>query len=186
MELSTHPTPKRFTQRPHRRHRITGLLSVLTLIGAVGCIHDPTVGPLYSGAPSPTPGSARVFLYRIDPHHSYSTVEIRFDKERPLQILDEEFITLELREGTHEIDFRLRRRFPWPSGKWRNQRIRARSGEKIYFEIAVGVTERPTPASRNIEIAGRSTGTAGETVTIRMRAESEALDLIRMTHLHVP
>ena len=186
MRRGRHPTPKRLTQRPHWRRRITGLLSVLILVGAVGCLHDATVGPLYSDAPTPPPGSARVFLYRIDPHHSYSIVEIRFDKDSPLQILDEEYITLELSEGTHEIDFRLRRRFGWPSGTWRNQRIRARNGETIYFEIAVGMTEGPTPGIRNLEIAGRPTGTAGETVTIRARDESEALDLIRMTHLHVP
>ena len=164
----------------------TALLCLLVLFGAIGCIHDPTVGPLYNVAPSPKSGFARVYLYRIDPHHSYSTVELRLDNQAPLQILDEEYITVELEEGTHEIAFRLDRLFWLPNGTWRAQRIRARAGETIYFEIAVGVSERATPNVRDLEIAGRGQGTAGEAVSIRMKNEKAAFDLIRMTHLHVP
>ena len=186
MKRGPRSTPKRSARRPHRRPPFTRLVCVLALLGASGCIHDPTVGPLYTGAAPPLPGAARVFLYRIDPHHSFSTVEIRFDNEQPLQILDEEYITAELEEGTHEIAFRLRRRLGWPSGSWRKQRIRAKDGETIFFEIAVGVTEQQTPSGRDLEIAGRATGTAGENVSVRIKSESEALELIRMTHLHVP
>ena len=162
------------------------MLFAITLVGLLGCIHDPTVGPLFEPAPEIAVGFSRVYLYRVDPHHSYSMVEIRFDDEEPLHLLDEEYITAQLAEGTHEVAFRLRRRFGWGS-TWKTQRIRARAGETIYFEIAVSVTDRSGSSSRDLEIAGRgAAGTAGEVATMRLQTETEAVERIRLTHLHVP
>ena len=161
------------------------LVSLVGMLG--GCLHDPTIGPVFIEAPAARPGSARVYLYRVDPHHSYSTAEVRFDNAEPLQILDEEYIPLELTEGTHEVAFRLGRRLGWPNGAWRSQRIRATAGETLYFEINVGVTERPLPGSPDLEIAGRNTsGTAGEMITMQARTASEALPKLEFTHQHVP
>lgn len=172
--------------RPRPRLSLLASWSVLAFAGVLGCMHDPTIGPLFTARPAPEPGLTRIYLYRFDPRHSYSTVEIRFDEGEPLQILDEEYITVELEEGVHEIQFRLRRRFWGPSWSWRTQRIRAQSGEVIYFEIAVAITGSTTPTSREMQIAGRPVGTAGESVSIEMKRASEAVERIRMTHLHVP
>src|SRR6056297_3543075 len=112
------------------RRRIAVVAIAMIALGAAmsGCIHDPTVGPLFEPAAEAPTGFARVYLYRIDPHHSYSLVEVRFDDQEALHLLDEEYITVQLEEGTHEVAFRLRRRFGWPWPTWRTQRIRAKSG----------------------------------------------------------
>lgn len=162
------------------------LSGTLLVLSTMGCVHDPTIGPLYAGTEEAKPGHARIYLYRHDPHHSFSTVEVRFDQGSPLQILDEEYITVELEEGVHEVEFRLRRRIWGPRWSWRNQRIRARSGDTLFFEIAVGVTGSSTHTGREVAIAGRPVGTASESVSVEMKSEAEATSRIRMTHLHVP
>ena len=159
-------------------------LILLIVLASLACAPGPMPGPLFTAAPPPGPGLARVYLYRIDPHHSFSEVEIRFDGRRPLHLLDEEYVTLELTEGTHELEFRLHSKFGWPIFGWRQQRARAQQGETIYFEIGVGVVEQPIPTGRDLAIAGRDAGTAGEVVSIRVRSESEAMQALRNTHLH--
>ena len=151
-----------------------------------GCARDPLAGPLFAEAVGSKPGHARVYLYRLDRHHSYSTVEIRFDRRRPILILDEEYVTVELDEGTHEIDFRLKRRFWLPSLAWKKQRIRAEPGETLYFHVEVGVVERAVGAGRDFDIPGRSAGIATEAVSIRVEDESVARREIANTHLHIP
>jgi hypothetical protein len=118
-------------------------------------------------------------------------VEVRFDDETPLhlldELLDEQYIPVRLEEGTHEVAFRLRPQFGWPWPTWTTQRIRARSRETLYFEISVGVTGRAASSSRDLDIAGRaSTGTANELATMRLQNASEAVERIRLTHLDAP
>ncbi|MBY0400564.1 DUF2846 domain-containing protein [Myxococcota bacterium] len=147
------------------------------------CLHGPALGPLFRPAGPPDPGRARVYLYRVDAHHSFSTVEIRFDRRKPLHIHDEEYATLELDEGVHELEFRIRRRFSPSSWTWRRQQVRADAGETIYFEIEVGIVEERTPAGRDLKIAGREGGMSGEVVSMRIKSEQEARDAIGRTHL---
>lgn len=159
------------------------------LIGSTGCVHDSTIGPLFAEAPAPDAKTARVYLYRIDPHHSYSMVEIELDHERTIQLLDEEYVDLDLDEGEHEFEFRLRRRFGFPGSRQQKQRIRVKGGETTYLEIAVSVTDRGTVSanSREGDIAGRNpSGSAGEVVSMRVKDAREASERIRMTHLHMP
>ena len=161
--------------------------SLCLLFGSAGCIHDATVGPLFARSPTPDANISRVYVYRIDPHHSYSMVEIELDHERTIHLLDEEYLGLDLEAGVHEFSFRFRRRFGLPGSSWQTQRIRAKGGETNYFEIAVSVTDRGTMAARESDIAGRNpSGTAGEVVSMRAKNEREASERIRMTHLHVP
>ena len=182
----TSPAPPDIRRGQESRLAVVAI-AMIALSAMSGCVHDPTVGPLFEPAAEAPTDFARVYLYRIDPHHSYSMVEVRFDDEDPLQLLDEEYITVQLEEGTHEVAFRLRRRFGWPWPAWRTQRIRAKSGETLYFEISVGVTDRVTSSSRDLDIAGRaSTGTANEVANMRLQTESEAVERIRLTHRHAP
>lgn len=148
-----------------------------------GCLHDPPPGPLYVPAASPEPGFARVYLYRVDHHHSFSTVEIRIDGEEPFHIHDGEYATLTVADGVHAMDFRLLRRLVLPSIYWSEQRIRAHEGEKIYFEVSVRVVERWRPSSNESHIAGREIGTSAEIVSIELRNEEEAIEAMRSTHL---
>jgi len=152
-------------------------------LGAAACLHGPTLGPLFKPARPPAAGMARVYLYRVDVHHSFSTVEIRFDGRTPLHIHDEEYSTLELTEGVHDLEFRLRRHFSWASWTWRRQQVRAKAGETIYFEIEVGIIEEHPPSGRDLKIAGRETGLAGEVVSMRIKTEQEARNAIGRTHL---
>ncbi|MFK7896711.1 MAG: hypothetical protein AB8G23_12795 [Myxococcota bacterium] len=172
---------------PNNRGQRLILLALLTLLAMAGCVHDPTIGPLFSESPTPPDDKARAYLYRIDPQHSYSMVELRLDQEKTIHLLDEEYLPLELSEGTHEIAFRLRRRFGVPASRWQSQRLRTRGGEKVYFEIAVQIMDRAGTSARESEIAGRrSSGITGEVVSMRKKEEREAIERLRMTHLHLP
>lgn len=155
---------------------------IFAALVVLGCTTSTPTGPLFNGPREPGSGSTRVYLYRLDAHHSFSTVEIRFDGEEAFRILDEEYATFELEEGDHEVEFRLRSAF-WRSWQWRKHLLRARPGETIYMKISVGIDEQEIPAGRDLEIAGRDGGTAGETVTLRLRGEREALEQLSRTHL---
>jgi hypothetical protein len=139
------------------------------------------MGPLFGGPHPPRDGTARVYLYRVDTHHSFSTVEIRFDGEKPFPILDEEYATLELEGGIHEVEFRLRNAI-WGGWRWRKQILRASPGETIYMEITVGVDEQPLASEGDLAIPGRDSGTAGESVSLRLREPRVALEPLSRTH----
>lgn len=167
----------------HREGPATNALTavILALLLSLGCAKPGPTGALFGGPHPPRDGTARVYLYRVDTHHSFSTVEIRFDGEMPFPILDEEYATLELEDGIHEVEFRLRNAI-WGGWRWRKQVLRARPGETIYMEITVGVDERPLASEGDLAIPGRDSGTAGESVTLRLRESRAALEPLSRTH----
>lgn len=155
---------------------------ILTAFIWVGCAKPTPTGPLFGGPHPPFAETARVYLYRVDTHHSFSAVEIRFDGEDPFRVLDEEYVTIELEDGSHEVEFRLRNAI-WRGWRWRKQILRARRGETIYMEISVGVDDQTVAPGKDLEIPGRESGTVGEKVSFRLRAQREALDQLSRTHL---
>jgi|JI10StandDraft_1071094.scaffolds.fasta_scaffold450326_2 hypothetical protein len=154
---------------------------ILALLLSLGCAKPTPTGALFGGPHPPRDGTARVYLYRVDTHHSFSTVEIRFDDEKPFPILDEEYATLELEDGVHEVEFRLRNAI-WGGWRWRKQILRASPGETIYMEITVGVDEQPLASEGDLAIPGRDSGTAGESVSLRLREPRAALEPLSRTH----
>lgn len=166
-----------------RRGPATNALAavILALLLSLGCAKPAPTGPLFGGPHPPKDGTARVYLYRVDTHHSFSAVEIRFDGEKPFPILDEEYASLELEDGIHEVEFRLRNAV-WGGWRWRKQVLRANPGETIYMEIAVGVDEQPLASEGDLAIQGRESGTAGESVSLRLRDPRAALEPLSRTH----
>ncbi len=154
---------------------------VLTALLSLGCAKAAPTGPLFGGPHPPGEGTARVYLYRVDTHHSFSTVEIRFDGERPFPILDEEYATAELEDGIHEVEFRLSNAI-WGGWRWRRQVLHASAGETIYMEIRVGVDEKKIANGSDLGIAGRDSGTVGESVTLQLRERRDALEKLSRSH----
>lgn len=154
---------------------------VLTAMLSLGCAKAAPTGPLFGGPHPPGDGTARVYLYRVDTHHSFSTVELRFDGERPFPMLDEEYATVELEDGTHEVEFRLSNAI-WGGWRWRRQVLHASAGETIYMEIRVGVDENRLANASDLEIAGRDSATVGETVTLQLREGRDALEKLSRSH----
>lgn len=156
---------------------------VLTALLSLGCAKAAPTGPLFGGPDPPGEGTARVYLYRVDTHHSFSTVEIRFDGQRPFPILDEEYATLELEDGIHAVEFRLSNAI-WGGWRWRRQVLHASAGETIYMQVGVGVGvgEQRTANGSDLEIAGRGSGTAGESVTLQLRERRDALEQLSRSH----
>ena len=156
------------TRGPKRSPSKALVVVLLTALVGIGCATPTPTGPLFGGPSPAEDGTARVYFYRVDKHHSFSTVEIRFDGEKPIPILDEEYASIDLEDGIHEVEFRLRNAI-WGGWRWRKQVLRASPGETIYMEIAVGVDEQELASGGDLAIPGRDSGTAGEHVTLRLR-----------------
>ena len=143
---------------PLKTHRLQLALAVLALLSTcllAACATAPPAGPPFTPAPEPGPGRARLYVFRIDPQHSLSKVEIAIDGQPEGRLRNGEYATFELAAGSHRLDFR-QRGLAFASWGWNRQRIRADSGETIYLEISVRMSAQPMAGSgRDLQIAGR-------------------------------
>lgn len=178
----------------HRRP-IAGFLAIALLSGGIGlaCASAPPPGPLFSAAPEPAPGRARLYVYRVDPQPSLSTVEFEIDGRSKGRLGHGEYTTFEIPAGSHRIDFR-QRGLAFASWGWNRHAIRAGSGETIYLEVSVRLHAQPhAPSSsqtvqgsgRDLEIAGRESGAASENVFLQRQTESDARAALAGTTLRV-
>ena len=159
-------------------------LLVLGLVTA--CASAPPAGPPFAEAPEPGAGRARLYVYRVDPQPSLSTVELAIDDRPEGRLRHGEYATFELAAGSHRLDFR-QRGLAFSSWGWNRQRIRARSGETIYLEISVRLSAQPVPGSgRDLEIGGRESGAASENVFLQLRTQAAARAALAGTTLRVP
>jgi len=173
------------TPTPRFLHPLAALGLLVALVGLSACASAPTPGPTFAPAPEPAPGFARLYVFRIDPQHSLSTVEIALDGEREGRLSNGEYVTFELPVGSHRIDFR-QRGLAFASWGWNRQRVRARDGETTYLEISVRISAQPVAGTgREIDIAGRDMGSASENVFIQHRSRSDAMRALAATTLRV-
>lgn len=186
--IGRHPIDRPNGQSPHARHglpsarRQAGLLAVVLLF-ASACTTTPTPGPGFLAAPEPEPGHARLYVFRVDPQHSLSTVEVAVDRRSQGRLRNGEYLTLVLDAGSHRVDFR-QRGLAFASWGWNGQTIRARAGETIYLEVSVRISAQPAPGSgRDLEIAGRGSGSASENVFVQHRTRDVALEHLAQTTL---
>ena len=162
------------------------LVALLAVCAVVGCATAPPAGPAFERAPAPGPGRARLYVFRIDPQHSLSTVEIAIDGHPEGRLGNAEYATFELSAGVHRLDFR-QRGLMFASWGWNRQQIRPRSGETLYLEISVRVSAAPVAGSgQDLEIAGRESGSASENVFIQNKSEASALEALAGTTQRVP
>ena len=172
-----------------KTHRLRHALAALALLSAcllAGCATPPSAGPPFTAAAEPGLGRARLYVFRIDPQHSLSTVEISIDEHSEGRLRNGEYATFELAAGSHRVNFR-QRGLAFASWGWNRQQIRAVAGETIYLEISVRMSAQPTPGTgRDLEIPGRDSGAASENVFIQHHSESAARELLAGTTLRVP
>jgi len=171
------------TQHTQLFRLLVGLLVACTL---VGCATARPAGPAFEAAPEPGPGRARLYVFRIDPQHSLSTVDIAIDGHPEGRLGNAEYATFELSAGVHRLDFR-QRGLMFASWGWNRQQIRAKAGETLYFEISVRVSAAPVAGSgQDLEIPGRESGSASENVFIQHKSETSAREALAGTTLRVP
>jgi hypothetical protein len=152
-------------------------LLAVSLVGLLACA-APAPGPAFAPAAPPAPGHARLYLYRIDPHRSLSTVELALDGRKRGHLRAGEYASFELTTGDHELELR-QRGLGFTSWGWNRMALRLEPGETVYLEVSVRVAAQPTPGSgRDLEIAGRDRGVAQENVFVQRRSESQARDRI--------
>jgi predicted small secreted protein len=172
--------------KPHRLALARTAFALLSTCLLAACATAPPAGPPFSPAPEPGPGRARLYVFRIDPQHSLSTVEIAIEGQPEGRLRNGEYATFELAAGSHRVDFR-QRGLAFASWGWNRDRIRADSGETIYIEISVRVSAQPMAGSgRDLQIAGRDLGTASENVFLQRRSETAARKALAGTTLRVP
>lgn len=170
---------------PIRPLRRVALLALLLASICAGCATPPTPGPAFAAAPDPAPGHARIYLFRVDPQHSLSRVDIGIDGEQRGHLGNDEYVTFELAPGPHRLDFR-QRGLAFASWGWNHQHLVARAGETIYLEISVRISAQPAPGdSRDLEIPGRSSGSASENVFVQHRSQADAIPLLADTTLRI-
>lgn len=163
---------------------LSALLALLALVSTptwTGCAKPPTPGPAFAAAPEPAPGLARIYVFRVDPQHSLSRVEIGLDGRKLGRLGNDEYITFELDPGPHRVEFR-QRGLAFASWGWNHQHLDLRSGETIYIEISVRISAQPMPGSgQDLEIAGRGGGAASENVFIQQRSRDDAIRILADT-----
>ena len=164
----------------------TGLLAgLLCVAGLGGCAQTPNPGPAFEAAPVPAEGRSRLYVYRLDPQRSLSSVEIALDGRSVGELRHGEYATFDLTAAPHRVDFR-QRGLAFVSWGWNRQTIRPKSGETIYLEVSVRMSERPMPdTGRDLEIGGRGGGATSENVFLQHRGAAEALDRLATTTLRV-
>lgn len=171
-----------------RRYRPAVRLVLVLLAGWLvsACATAPPAGPPFAAAPEPGAGRARLYVFRIDPKPSLSTVELAIDERPEGRLRHGEYATFELDAGSHRLDVR-QRGLAFASWGWNRQRIQARSGETVYLEISVRLSAQPVPGSgRDLEIGGRESGAASENVFLQHRTEAAAREALAGTTLRVP
>ncbi|MBY0401253.1 DUF2846 domain-containing protein [Myxococcota bacterium] len=169
---------------PTRSPRLPALAVLIIASIWAGCARPPTPGPAFAPAPEPAPGHARIYLFRVDPQHSLSRIEIALDGHKRGHLGNDEYVTFEVGPGPHHLDFR-QRGLAFASWGWNHQALIARAGETIFLEISVRISAQPMPgSSRDLEIAGRGGGAASENVFIQHRSREDAFALLANTTLH--
>lgn len=157
-------------------------LGLFLLIGlgcmAVGCA-TPPLGPAFEPAPAPRDHRARIYLYRSDSPGSLASVQLRIDGLEVGRMRNHEYETLELATGGHRLQAGLRG-FGLLAWGWNEHRVDLKSGETVYLEISVRLTARSAPATRELEIAGRQSGSVSENVFIIRRTPTEALSKLEL------
>jgi hypothetical protein len=186
---STRSSP---SNRRVRRALLVGLAALGAFLGSVGlgtllgaCAQTSNPGPAFAAAPGPAEGRSRLYIYRLDPQHSMSSVQIALDGRSVGDLHHGEYATFDLAAGPHRVDFR-QRGLAFVSWGWNRQTIRPKSGETIYLEVSVRMSERPMPETgHDLEIGGRGGGAASENVFLQHRGAAEALDRLAGTTLRV-
>jgi len=168
------------------RRTTPAVLAVLfALLAAAACARPPAVGPAFAAASGPAPGFARVYVFRIDPQSSLSSVELAVDGEDRGRLHNGEYVTFELPAGSHRIDVR-QRGFAFASFGWNRQRVRVRDGETVYLELSVRMSAQPIAGSgQDLEIPGRDVGAASENVFVHHIERGLALERLARTTLRV-
>jgi hypothetical protein len=171
---------------PRRPSRKTGWLHTLAaFVSLSACATTGAPGPTFTAAPEPSPGRARLYVFRIDPQPSLSTVELAIDEKAEGHLRHGEYATFELAAGSHRIDLR-QRGLAFLSWGWNGQQLRARAGETIYLEVSVRISAQPLPGSgRDLEIAGRDGGAASENVFLQHRGKAQALERLSAATLRI-
>ncbi|MEZ4332030.1 MAG: DUF2846 domain-containing protein [Myxococcota bacterium] len=160
-------------------------LGILALGLLAGCASDPATGPAFVAATQPPEGHARVFVFRIDPQHSLSNVDLALDERDAGRLRNREYVAFDLLPGIHRLDFR-QRGLAFASWGWNRQQLRLHAGETVYLEISVRMSAQPLPgAGQDLEIQGRTSGSASENVFIQRRTEVDALPILADTTLRV-
>lgn len=170
-------------QKSSRRGRLfSGLLAILLMLSACA---TPPAGPAFEPAARPPENRARIYLYRFDTRPSFSTVRVTIDGREIGTFRNNEYETLELAAGSHHLRAAMRSvaLVAWGSNE---QRLRLRPGETIFVKLSVRLTERAQPGGRELEIAGRASGTVSENVYLQIRPEREALSQLETTTRLVP
>jgi hypothetical protein len=168
--------------------RLPARLALVLLAGWLvsACAAAPPAGPAFAAAPEPGAGRALLYVFRIDPKPSLSTVELALDERPEGRLRHGESVAFELAAGSHRLDVR-QRGLAFASWGWNRQRFQARSGETIYLEVSVRLSAQPVPGSgRDLEIGGRESGAASENVFIQHRTEAAALEALAGTTLRIP
>lgn len=183
----TRPTDRGWTTIGLRRAAWTALGAVTALVAIVaGCAGEGPSGPPFEAAAEPSPGHVRLYVFRIDPQHSLSTVELSIDRRKRGRLRNGEYATFELPAGVHRVDVR-QRGFAFASWGWNGTTIRAKDGETVYLEVSVRISGQGLPAGsgHDLEIGGRGSGSASENVFLQRHGDREGLRLLAKTVLRV-
>jgi len=141
----------------------------------LGCLAACTAAPPpapFARAGAPSPERARIYIYRADPRPSLSTIRLSIDGQPLGAIRNQEYETLEVIPGTHELRAALRG-WGFAAWGWNQHKIRLSPGEIAFLRLSVRLTERPLPG-RALEIGGRSGGAASENVYFEQRSGPKA------------
>jgi hypothetical protein len=149
------------------------------MIGILGCAGTP-LGPPFHVPEDPPRHRARLILYRADGQASLASVQITIDGRDLGRLRNHEYEMILLDPGSHLIRAGLRG-FAFLAWGWNTHRIRLKPGETSYLEVSARLSATAAPATRELEIGGRPSGTASENVFLIRRSAADARPRLEKT-----
>lgn len=179
MPRETRRSAATLPHRARRRRPLARLILGMLIVGFLGCAATPP-GPPFSVPEDPPDHRTRLILYRADRQASAASVRITVDGRELGQLRNHEYETILLGPGSHIIRADLRG-FAFLAWGWNSHQIRLSPGETGYLEISVRLSARNVPPTRQLEIAGRPSGTASENVFIVPISAKSAMPILEGT-----
>lgn len=144
-----------------------------------GCARTPQ-GPAFEWAPPPPGHRGRVYIYRVDPRATLSTVRVEIDGREVGDFLPGEYETLELAAGSHRLAAGMRG-FALLSWGWNEHRFSLEPGQTLFLQISVRLDrkdESNLPPPSGLEIGGRPEAQARQNVFILTVPRAEAHEVL--------
>jgi len=155
---------------------IAVVLAVLLL--SVACT-TPSDGPPFRPMTPPSEGEALLYIYRRDALRGVGSVDLRLDGEKMGKLQNDEYLSLLIDPGSHQLSVRLRWLNLIPRS-WNQLNFVAEPGQTGFLKVWAQTRETPAVAGEP-QVPGRADRSASVGIFMMGRPQVDALQEIEGT-----